>query len=244
MNPRTESRTVQLPVKVVFFDAAETLFRTRGSVGDIYLRIAQKYGSRASKDVIDDAFFNVFKKESPPVISKDNSPSERTVIEKKWWRAVVKQVFSKAGMVSSFDAYFEEVYAVFKGSQGWELFPDTTDVLTALKQKGYRLGMITNFDTRVYEVTGALGIGHLLDTMTLSSEAGAPKPDPAIFHKAVEAHQVKPSEALHVGDSLSDDVKGALNAGLQAVLIDRRHLFQPDEDYIKIESLTELLYYL
>lgn len=238
MNERVTKR----PVKVIFFDAAETLFKTRGSVGDIYLKIARKYGSRTSKEAIDEAFFNGFKKSPPAVISQDISSSERIKIEKNWWRTVVKQVFTEVGMIPSFDSYFQEVYTVFKGSQGWELFPETIEVLSSLKKKGYSLGLITNFDTRVYEVTKALGIAHLLDSMTLSSETGAPKPHPVIFKRAVDAHQIRPSEALHVGDSLSDDVEGALKAGLQAVLIDRHHLFKPGKDYIKIESLTELLY--
>ncbi len=233
---------IKLPVKIIFFDAAETLFKTRGSVGDIYLRIAQKYGSRASKEAIDQAFFNAFKKQPSPIVPQQAIAEHRTQIEKKWWYDVVKEVFSEVGMISSFEAYFDEVYAVFKGSQGWELFPETLEVLTGLKQKGYPLGLITNFDTRVYEVTKALGIAHLLDSMTLSSEAGASKPHPVIFKRAVDAHQIRPSEALHVGDSLSDDVEGALKAGLQAVLIDRHSLFKPGKDYIKIESLTELLY--
>ncbi|MBI3605760.1 MAG: hypothetical protein HY202_07030 [Nitrospirae bacterium] len=58
---------IKLPVKVIFFDAAETLFRTRGSVGDIYLQIAKKYGSKAAKEAVDNAFFNAFKKKPPPV---------------------------------------------------------------------------------------------------------------------------------------------------------------------------------
>lgn len=235
---------IKLPVKVIFFDAAETLFKIRGSVGELYLKIARKYGSKASKEALDEAFFNVFKQKPPPVFAPDISPNERMAIEKQWWYEVVHQVFTEVGMIPSFESYFQEVYTVFKGSQGWELFPETVEVLGLLRKKGYSLGMITNFDTRVYEVARALGIFPLLDSMTLSSEAGAPKPEPLIFKKAVETHRVKPAEAIHVGDSLSDDVGGALKSGLQAVLIDRNHLFKPGKDFVRIESLSELLDYL
>jgi putative hydrolase of the HAD superfamily len=237
-------KPLQSDLKVIFFDAAETLFRTRGSVGDIYLKIAQKYGSAATKEAIDEAFFKEFKNRPAPVISGEVSSDERTAIEKRWWYNVVKEVFAEVGMIPSFEDYFQEVYAIFKGSQGWELFPETIEVLTEIRKKGYQTGMITNFDTRVYEVNRALGIEHLIDSMTLSSEAGAPKPDPRIFKKALENHQIQPEEALHVGDSLSDDVRGALKAGLQAILIDRHRLFKPEKEYVRIESLVELLHFL
>jgi len=232
------------PVRVVFFDAAETLFRTRGSVGNIYLSLARKYGSKASANQLDGAFFDVFKKQPPPVLPAGTSSDVKLQIEKAWWRDVVHQVFSSAGMMKDFDAYFEEVYDVFKGSQGWELFPESLDVLSRLKEKGYRTGLITNFDTRVLDVLRALGIDRYLDSKTLSSEAGAAKPDPAIFKKAVESLGVLPSEAVHVGDSMSDDVRGALSSGLQAVLLDRHRLFKPSKNFVTIESLTELLDYL
>lgn len=235
---------IKQPVKVIFFDAAETLFKTRGSVGDIYLKIAKKYGSEAAKETIDNAFFNAFKKQPPPLFPQEVPPDERVAIEKGWWYDVVKGVFTEVGMFPSFEDYFQEVYTVFKGSQGWELFPETIEVLTEIRKKGYQTGMITNFDTRVYEVNRALGIDDLIDSMTLSSEAGAPKPDPRIFKKALESHRVKPEEALHVGDSLSDDVRGALKTGLQAVLIDRHGLFKAEKDYVRIESLVELLQFL
>ncbi len=235
---------IRKPIKVIFFDAAETLFRTRGSVGEIYLKIAKKYGSKAAKEEIDDAFFYVFSKNPSPLISENVPSDERTGIERGWWYNVVKEVFTRVGMIPSFDNYFHEVYTIFKGSQGWELFPETIEVLTRLREKGYQTGMITNFDTRVYEVNRALGVAPLIDSLTLSSEAGAAKPSPLIFKTALKAHQVMPDEALHVGDSLSDDVRGAQKAGLQAVLIDRRRIYQPEENFVKIESLDELLHFL
>ncbi|MFI5303942.1 MAG: HAD-IA family hydrolase [Nitrospiria bacterium] len=228
-------------IKVIFFDAAETLFKTRGSVGHIYLEIAKKYGSTSTKKAIDTAFFDVFKKEPPPNFPESCVPNERLALEKSWWYSVVKQVFIQVGMFPGFDDYFHEVYSVFKGSHGWELFPETVEVLTQLKRNGYQTGMITNFDSRVYDVNRALGIEPLIDSLTLSSEAGAPKPNPKIFAKAIETHHIQPKEAIHVGDSLTDDVRGAQNAGMQAVLIDRHGIFKPDKDYVRITSLRELL---
>jgi FMN phosphatase YigB (HAD superfamily) len=61
---------IKQPIKVIFFDAAETLFRTRGSVGEIYLKLAKKYGSKAARGAIDHAFINDQKMISADPIQK------------------------------------------------------------------------------------------------------------------------------------------------------------------------------
>jgi putative hydrolase of the HAD superfamily len=67
-----------------------------------------------------------------------------------------------------------------------------------------------------------LGIAELFDTVTISSLAHAAKPSPKIFALALEQHAVEPGEAMHVGDSVRDDVDGAMKAGLRAVLLTRQ----------------------
>lgn len=85
-----------------------------------------------------------------------------------------------------------------------------------------------------------LGIADAFDTVTISSLAQAAKPAPQIFHIALEKHAVDPEEALHIGDSLRDDVEGAKKAGFHAVLLDRERK-QQQADVQTITSLEELL---
>src|SRR5262249_43638977 len=141
--------------------------------------------------------------------------------QKRWWKDVVYRVFSEVGMISNFDEFFETVYNKFRDSQGWMLFPETLAVLQHLKTMGLKLGIISNFDTRIYSVMISLGIRDLFDAVTLSSETGYCKPDPAIFAAAVQALGVPASKILLVGDSLYDDVLAGIQAGLTAVLLDR-----------------------
>jgi putative hydrolase of the HAD superfamily len=101
------------------------------------------------------------------------------------------------------------------------LFPETHAVLTRLRQEGFELGIISNFDSRLFPVMRGLGIERFFDTVTIASLARAAKPAPQIFAIALEKHAVDPDEALHVGDSVRDDVEGATKAGLTGVLLDR-----------------------
>jgi putative hydrolase of the HAD superfamily len=66
-----------------------------------------------------------------------------------------------------------------------------------------------------------LGIESLFDSVTISSLAHAAKPAPKIFEVALEKHALDPEEAVHIGDSLRDDVEGAQKAGLTGILLDR-----------------------
>jgi putative hydrolase of the HAD superfamily len=216
-------------IEGVLFDAAETLFTTRGSVGEIYGRVARDFGCTATPEEIQIAFARQFRHSGP--LTKHG--------EKAWWRDVVRRVFGEVGMIRDFNRFFEQVYDQFRDSRGWMLFPETRNVLSDLKGRGLRLGIISNFDSRLYTVLRDLDILSFFDAITISSETGYAKPDPEIFSAACRRLDLAPDRILLVGDSLRDDVLAALGAGLHAVLIDRegRHT---SADVPKIRSLREI----
>ena len=113
-------------------------------------------------------------------------------------------------------------------------------MLKTLKDQGFELGIISNFDSRLFSVLRGLGIADLFDTVTISSLAHAAKPSARIFHQALEKHAVDPDEALHVGDSERDDVKGAQGVGLTGVLLARGEGARPSSG-TTIGNLNELL---
>ena len=209
----------------VLFDAAETLFTTRGSVGEIYGGVARQYGSQVPPEAIQAAFVRNFRGAGP--LSLED--------QKRWWKDVVYRVFNEVGMIPNFDQFFDEVYERFRDSQGWILFPETRAVLDELKGRKLKLGVISNFDDRIYSVMRSLGIVEYFDAVTISSETGYSKPDPQIFEAAIQALASPASEILLVGDSLSDDVEAAKRAGLDAVLIDRHGR------YPSVKHITSLL---
>jgi putative hydrolase of the HAD superfamily len=217
--------------RAVLLDAAETLFTTRGSVGEIYGSIARQYGSTAPSDVIQAAFARQFRG-AGPLSTQD---------QKRWWKDLVYRVFNEVGMVNNFEQFFDQVYDRFRDSEGWVLFAETTEVLEKLKQRGLKLGVISNFDDRAYSVMRSLHILQFLDAVTLSSETGYCKPDREIFEAAVRNLGVATSEVLMVGDSLHDDVEAAMRAGLAAVLIDRRNRHGGVNHVRRISSLKEVL---
>ena len=218
--------------RAVLFDAAETLFTTRGSVGEIYASFASQYGSQADADAIQAAFVRHFRGAGPVSIQD----------EKGWWKNIVYRVFSDVGIIEQFDEFFDRVYDNFRNAQGWMLFPETVNALKQLKSLGLKLGVISNFDTRIYSVLDALGIRVFFDAIIVSSEAGSAKPDRGIFDAAVLALGVPTSSVLLVGDSPRDDVEAAIRAGLSAILIDRNNRHTEKTHLQRISSLTEVVH--
>ena len=230
------------PIKVVFFDAAGTLFHVKGSVGDIYLRHAEKYGVKQTPAMLDSlnaAFRRAFKDAPPPVFAA-KEPAEIKRCERLWWFDIVHNVFYRVGMFEGFDEYFEEVFEAFSRPELWALYPDTVGALRQLKAQGLELGIISNFDTRLFGLLRGLGLEGLFETVTISSLAHSAKPAPKIFQHALEEHAVDPDESLHVGDSLREDVEGAHAAGLIGVLINREPLSSSPAAPSMIHSISSL----
>jgi HAD superfamily hydrolase (TIGR01509 family) len=100
--------------------------------------------------------------------------------------------------------------------------PDARPALARLRDLGLTLVCVSNWDVSLPRVLEDAGFGGLLDGVVTSAGAGARKPDPAIFAAALELAGCEPGEALHVGDTLEEDVAGAEAAGIGALLLDRR----------------------
>ena len=229
-------------IQVVFFDAADTLFHVQGSVAELYLQYAEKHGfqkSDKSLDSIKSAFRRAFSEAPLPVFAA-TEPAAIKQSERLWWFDIVHNVFYRVGMFERFDEFFEEIFAVFARPDAWRLFPETHELLTQLKAQGFELGIISNFDSRLFSILRGLGIADFFDTVTISSLARAAKPAGRIFQQALEKHAVDPAEALHVGDSERDDVKGARAVGLTGVLLSRENASCSSEG-TTIATLRELL---
>jgi putative hydrolase of the HAD superfamily len=114
---------------------------------------------------------------------------------------------------------------------GLELFPEAAAVLrevrTAASAAGeaYRrpLALITNGPTEVQRAkVDLLGIGDLIDFVLISEEFGSAKPEPEIFHAALDRMGVDRADAVFVGDSPEFDMAGARAAGLRSVWVNRQ----------------------
>lgn len=226
-------------IKTVFFDAAGTLFDVRGSVGEIYARVARKHGIEADAASLEEGFRRAFPHQPPLAFAPGTPELELFRLEKDWWRRLVREVFAGEAETERFDDFFDDVFDLFRTPVGWTLYDDTHPTLAALSAQGFRVGLISNFDSRVHDVLRAFDLEGYFSTIHISSRVGAAKPDVAIFHASLAAHGIQPYEAVYVGDSLRDDAWGAAAAGLRAVWLDRAN--RAADFPLHITRLTELI---
>jgi putative hydrolase of the HAD superfamily len=203
-------------IRVVTFDAAGTLIRLTRPPGVTYAECAGAFGYRLDSGRLQKAFRSTWRSLDPPAESSGPKPDD----DRGWWKELVRQTLLKAGYdLELFDDYFEHVYAAFEQVGAWELFPDIPEILAELRRTGIRLGVISNFDRRLYTVLRHLDVLRAFECVVISSEIGASKPSGRIFMEAARRFGVQPAEILHVGDDAELDAKGALAAGFRSCLI-------------------------
>ncbi|MBW3004958.1 HAD family hydrolase [Candidatus Woesearchaeota archaeon] len=119
-----------------------------------------------------------------------------------------------------------------------QLYPETIAVLEELKKKKYKLAIISNSPNNSVEpVIEKFGLGKYFDAIELSWQTGNLKTDKEMFENTLKKLKVKKENALMVGDSIPTDIEGAKNAGIKAILVDRKGSREWPE---KIKDLTEL----
>jgi putative hydrolase of the HAD superfamily len=113
-----------------------------------------------------------------------------------------------------------DVHGVLMASLAFTPFPEVVAVLKALRAAGLRLFVVSNWDVSLHEALATTGLAPLLDGALSSAEAGAAKPDPAIFARALEraGDGLTAADAVHVGDE-PVDLDGARAAGIAPVLV-------------------------
>lgn len=120
-----------------------------------------------------------------------------------------------AGVVAQELSIDGDVTDALLASLRFEVFADVKPALERLRERGERLAVISNWDASLPDVLARLGLAPLFDAILTSAQAGARKPDPAIFSS------LGFPVSLHVGDSVKEDVAGARAAGIEPVLLRR-----------------------
>ncbi len=118
-------------------------------------------------------------------------------------------------------------------------FADAAAALSSARHRGERVIVVSNWDSSLAEVLERVGLAPLLDRVITSAEVGTRKPAAAPFEAALAAARVTPAQAMHVGDSLEEDVAGARAAGIAAVWLNRDGIGAPP-GVSMIRSLNDL----
>jgi 2-haloalkanoic acid dehalogenase type II len=127
------------------------------------------------------------------------------------------------------------------------LFPDVNPVLSKLRERGLKMGIIsTGYEQDIEAITQKTGLQkELFEVIVGADTLKKTKPDPEVFKYALTKLKVKPQETLFVGDEIDADYRGAQNAGIHALLIQRtKNKTSQTSDLSTIASLEEVFKYL
>jgi putative hydrolase of the HAD superfamily len=202
-------------VRAVFFDAVGTLIHPEPSAADAYYQFGRQFGSHLPAGEVRRRFAAVFSAQE----RRDAGLGYRTDEDRERgrWRAIVAEVLSD---VADQEGCFRALHDWFARPSAWRVEPGAGRVLRRLQSLGYAVGIASNFDRRLRGVVAGLDEVAWLRHLVISSEAGWRKPAPGFFDRLCRDVDLPPSRVLFVGDDLDNDYRGAVAAGLTALLFD------------------------
>jgi putative hydrolase of the HAD superfamily len=228
--------------KVIFLDAVGTLFGVKGTVGQVYSYLAAQVGVHCDAEKLETAFFKQFKI-APPLAFPGVDIMAVSDLEYQWWYQVAYDTYKEAEVMeqfTDFDSFFRQLYDYFATPDPWFLYADVFPALKHWQKQGIELGIISNFDSRIYEVLDIFSLTNFFETITISSTTGSAKPHQDIFKEALEKHKCMPEDVWHIGDSKKEDYEGAKAVGINSFLLERNEN-KATSNYTIINSMEVLI---
>ena len=197
--------------RAIFFDLDGTLIDEEAGVREA--RAAVAAALRARGHAVADAAYSA----ASDAVIRDLLAANGGEWPFVWSReAVIADTLSRLGAPAAAAGEMAAVYLRTRLAHVRRL--DGAEAAVAWARAGHRVGLITNGPgPEQREKLRRAGLSASFESLTISGEAGASKPDGAIFARALASLEVEAGEAVHVGNSLAADVAGARAAGLDAV---------------------------
>ncbi len=203
-----------MTTRAVFFDVDFTLiFPGPTFRGEGYQRFAVRHGMAVDVSRFDGAVSS-----AAPILDEPPTATYDAEIYVRYTRHILEQM---GGRGECLDACAREIYAEWAACQHFELYDDVAPALRELDRAGVRIGLISNSHRCLASFQSHFELEGLIAGAVSSSEHGLMKPHPSIFRAALEVVNVPAAEAVMVGDSVRQDIEGALAAGMRAVLLHR-----------------------
>ncbi|KAI5640902.1 haloacid dehalogenase-like hydrolase domain-containing protein [Phthorimaea operculella] len=230
-------------IKLVTFDATNTLLKFKVPPWQHYAAVAREYGFKGTSDDLKHRLLNSYK-----IMWNQHPNFGRTSLQwEPWWKQVVKLTFDgQLPSQADIEVIATRLIDEFKTTKCWSQAEGGKNLIQLLRNKGITsVGVISNFDPRLVDILKSVRIHDSFDFILTSYETGFSKPDERIFKKALEKCDlgVIPSESLHIGDDLAKDYDAAKSAGWHALIISQNTKTEkpPASDHV-FNNLEEVIY--
>ena len=220
-----------MPVRAIVFDVDFTLARPGPGLGpEGYERLGARYGLTLDPARYDDA-------RRAALVDLKRHP-ELDHDEEIWIRFTERIIEGMGGAGDTYAAACE-MEGAWAHAHHFELYEDAIPTLDALRDRGLKLGLLSNSARDLDEFVGHHGL--TVDAVLTSRAHGKTKPHEAIFRRMLELLDVAVDEAVMVGDTVEDDVEGALAVGMVAVLVDREGRYPERESITDLRALLNVI---
>ena len=225
-------------IEIVFLDAGETILHPHPSFSELFTQVSAGHGI----DIPAERVREVQERLAPHLVDLGEEtgvegPSLSSEGSRRFWTHLYRRLLAELGVTD--EALVEKLYSTFSHMSSYKLFDDALPAMAELSERGYRLGLISNFERWLEEMLVELEVGDHFEVSVISGIEGVEKPDPTLYRVALERAGVEPGRAVHVGDSPALDVAPAAAVGMQTILLDRVDRY-PEADGPRIRTLRDL----
>ncbi|MCX8037596.1 MAG: HAD family hydrolase [Candidatus Sumerlaeia bacterium] len=229
-------------IRGVFFDAFRTLVYLHPTYPGAFADVARDFGYPVDEARVAAVLDSIERAMETRWREKGDfrcSPEELN----RRWRALNRAIFEAIGIDGDADRLSIEMERRFDSGEYIRTYPDTLPMIEALREEGFRLGVISNGTPGVARCLEFAGITERVEFVLVSALVGWEKPAAEIFAMGLQAVGLQPGEVVFVGDHYEADIVGARQAGMQAVLIDREGRAS-ENDCVKVRNLLEFRQWL
>jgi putative hydrolase of the HAD superfamily len=217
-------------VRAVLFDVDFTLIYPGPTFrGEGYRAFCERYGI-----AIDASIFNEAVARAAPLLEGPGDVYHADVFV-RYTRQIIEGM---GGGGERVEACAREIYDEWAACHHFELYDEVPDVLRQLAGAGLRIGLVSNSHRCLASFQSHFELDGLITGAISSPEHGFMKPNPSIFRAALELVSAKPEESVMVGDSVRQDIDGALRAGMRALLVHRASEPHPEADALAARGVA------
>ncbi|HEX4204538.1 MAG TPA: HAD family hydrolase [Ktedonobacteraceae bacterium] len=231
-------------IRTVFFDAGFTLLRPYPSVPQICQQACRQLGLHIELEQVEQAMLAAEDYFLRYTRLHRHTWADEQAIEELWTNYYINMLRPCVAEHDERRLYqlAKTINREFDKHSSWELYPDVRATVETLHQRGYTLGVISDWGIVLGPIFRQLELTRYFECLLISSAARHAKPAPVLYETALTRCNAIADYSVHIGDSYINDVLGARSVGITPVLLDRAHRLQPsDVDCLLIHSLDELL---
>jgi len=218
-------------LRAVVFDVDFTIAKPGPDLGpDGYRRLGERHGL-----VLDPARYEEARR--PALLDLKRHPELDH--DEEIWVLFTQRIIEGMGGVGDTYAAAAEMEGAWSHAHHFELYEDALPTLDSLRDRGLKLGLLSNSARDMDAFVAHHGL--TVDAVLSSRTHGKTKPHETIFLRMLELLGVAAAEAMMVGDTVDDDVEGALAVGMRAVLVDREGRYPERESLDDLRGLVNLL---